>query len=194
MLTTCEIETTRRTKSCQCILSLRIIHEYAVILLVDTIVRNIWLQVMRSMFNRNNDIHKYTIRQSEPLHVPIVIANELYKISRLRGVKLCNFTVKNMNYIFPFVTFSNENMFVIKHCNTLNTIRSALYYSRFKDSKNIIVRFRHHIKYGNVFFSYTLKCIIRIISLVIQIRLIRHIKILIIYISINIGKMYKLSI
>ncbi len=49
-------------------------------------------------------------RHVEPLHVPILKANELYNINRHRGVKLFNDTVKTMDCNFPSAPFSNEKL------------------------------------------------------------------------------------
>ena len=59
------------------ILPLRKIYEYTVVLFMYKIVKNIFPSVMTSMFNRNDEIHKYRTRHAELLHVPISKSNVL---------------------------------------------------------------------------------------------------------------------
>jgi len=56
--------------------------------------------VMTSIFNRNNEINKYTTRHVGLLHVPISKIN-VYKTIKHRGVNLWNYIVKQWILIMP---------------------------------------------------------------------------------------------
>ena len=97
------------------ILPIRKIYEYTVILFMYKNVKNIFPSVMTSMFNRNNEIHKYRTHHAELLHVPISKSIILYKTIRHCGVKLWNYMVKTLDCTYAFVTFKSQlEIFVSK--------------------------------------------------------------------------------
>ena len=90
------------------ILPLRKIYEYSAVQFMYTITKNMFLSVMTSMFNRNNEIHKYSTRHAELLRVSISKSNVSYKAIRHRGVKLWNYMVKTVDCTYAFVTFKSQ--------------------------------------------------------------------------------------
>jgi len=79
--------------------------EYTVILFMYKIVRNMCSSVLKSMFDRNNDIHKYVTRHAELLYIPISKTNVLYKTVKHLVVKLWNYIAGTMDYSYAFATF-----------------------------------------------------------------------------------------